>query len=130
MKKKIKVCIVRSKYNETSQLLKTATQELKKKKISYKVIEVPGAFEIPVVIARNINKFDGFIALGSIIRGDTPNFDFISSAITNGLIQLSILSKKPIGNAVLTCLNKKQAKLRVKKGYEAAIAVSEVFNVK
>ena len=130
MKKKIKVCIVRSKYNETSQLLKTATQELKKKKISYKVIDVPGAFEIPVVIARNINKFDGFIALGSIIRGDTPNFDFISSAITNGLIQLSILSKKPIGNAVLTCLNKKQAKLRVKKGYEAAIAVSEVFNVK
>jgi 6,7-dimethyl-8-ribityllumazine synthase len=130
MKKKIKVCIVRSKYNETSQLLKTATQELKKKNISYKVIEVPGAFEIPVVIARNINKFDGFIALGSIIKGNTPNFDFISSAITNGLIQLSILSKKPIGNAVLTCLNKKQAKLRVKKGYEAAIAVSEVFNAK
>jgi 6,7-dimethyl-8-ribityllumazine synthase len=130
MKKKIKVCIVRSKYNETSQLLKTATQELKKKNISYKVIEVPGAFEIPVVIARNINKFDGFIALGSIIKGNTPNFDFISSAITNGLIQLSILSKKPIGNAVLTCLNKKQAKLRVKKGYEAAIAVSEVFDAK
>ena len=110
--------------------LENCYSRTKKKKISYKVIEVPGAFEIPVVIARNINKFDGFIALGSIIRGDTPNFDFISSAITNGLIQLSILSKKPIGNAVLTCLNKKQAKLRVKKGYEAAIAVSEVFNVK
>ena len=130
MKKKIKICIVRSKYNNTSQLLKSATNELTKRKITYKILEVPGAFEIPVVISRNINKYDGFIALGSIIRGDTPNFDFISSAITNGLIQLSILSKKPIGNAVLTCLNKKQAKLRVKKGYEAAIAVSEVFNVK
>ena len=90
---------------------------------------MPGAFEIPVVIARNINKFDGFIALGSIIKGETPNFDFISSAITNGLFNY-LFNKKPIGNAVLTCLNEKQAKLRVKKGYEAAIAVCEVFNVK
>jgi 6,7-dimethyl-8-ribityllumazine synthase len=71
-----------------------------------------------------------FIALGVIIKGKTPNFDFISSAITNGLIQLSILYKKPIGNAVLTCLNKKQAKLRDKKGYEAVIAVNAVINAK
>ena len=130
MKKKIKVCIVRSKYNETSQLLKTATQELKKKKISYKVIEVPGAFEIPVVIARNINKFDGFIAIGSIIKGETPNFDFISKVITNALMQLSISNKKPIGNSVITCLNEKQARLRSNKGHEAVIAVIEVLNVK
>jgi 6,7-dimethyl-8-ribityllumazine synthase len=130
MKKKIKICIVRSKYNQTSQLLKSATNELIKKKIFYKILEVPGAFEIPVVISRNINNYDGFIALGVIIKGKTPNFDFISSAITNGLIQLSILYKKPIGNAVLTCLNKKQAKLRDKKGYEAVIAVNAVINAK
>ena len=130
MKKKIKICIVRSKYNQTSQLLKSATNELIKRKISYKILEVPGAFEIPVVISRNINNYDGFIAIGSIIKGETPNFDFISSAITNGLIQLSILSKKPIGNAVLTCLNKKQAKLRFNKGYEAVIAVLDVLNAK
>ena len=91
---------------------------------------MPGAFEIPVVISRNINKFDGFIALGLIIKGKTPNFDFISSAITNGLIHLSILSKKPIGNGILTCVNEKQAKLRSNKGYEAAIAVSAVLNAK
>ena len=91
---------------------------------------MPGAFEIPVVISRNINNYDGFIALGSIIKGETPNFNFISSAITNGLIQLSILYKKPIGNAVLTCLNEKQAKARKNKGYEAAVAVCEVINVK
>ena len=91
---------------------------------------MPGAFEIPVVIARNINRYDGFIAIGSIIKGETPNFDFISAAITNGLIHLSITSKKPIGNAILTCVNEKQAKLRSNKGYEAAIAVSEVLNVK
>ena len=129
MKKKIKICIVRSKYNETSLLLKSATKELIKRKISYKILQVPGAFEIPVVISRNINNYDGFIALGSIIKGQTPNFNFISSAITNGLVQLSILYKKPIGNAILTCLNKKQARLRKNKGYEAAVAVSEVINV-
>ena len=130
MIKKTKICIVRSKYNDTTQILRSAINELKKKGLNYKIIEVPGAFEIPVVIARNINKFDGFIAVGSIIKGETPNFDFISSAITNGLIQLSILYKKPIGNAVLTCLNNKQAKLRTNKGYEAAIAVDEVLNAK
>jgi len=130
MKKKLKICIVRSKYNHTTELLKSATKELIKRKISYKILEVPGAFEIPVVISRNINNYDGFIALGSVIKGETPNFDFISTAITNGLILLSILHKKPIGNAVLTCLNKRQAKKRDNKGYEAALAVTEVLNVK
>jgi len=130
MKKKIKICIVRSKYNQTSKLLKSATNALTKKKISYKVLDVPGAFEIPVVISRNINNYDGFIAIGSIIKGKTPNFNFISSAITNGLVQLSILHKKPIGNAVLTCLSTKQASERSDKGYEAVIAVSEILNVK
>ena len=130
MKKKIKICIVRSKYNSTSQLLKSATNELIKRKILYKILEVPGAFEIPVLISKNINKYDGFIAVGSIIKGETPNFDFISTAITNGLIQLSILYKKPIGNAVLTCLNEQQVKSRSSKGFEAAIAVCDVLNVK
>jgi|TARA_B100000780_G_C21119985_1_gene453577 6,7-dimethyl-8-ribityllumazine synthase len=130
MKNKIKICIVRSKYNETSKLLNSATKELKKRKIYFSTIDVPGAFEIPVMIARSINKYDGFIALGSIIKGQTPNFKFISSSITDALMQLSILYKKPIGNAVLTCLNDKQAKLRANKGYEAAIAVCDVLNVK
>ena len=98
--------------------------------MSYKILEVPGAFEIPVVISRNINNYDGFIAIGSIIKGETPNFNFISSAITNGLIQLMLLHKKPIGNAILTCLNKKQAMQRSSKGFEAVLAVSEVINVK
>ena len=110
--------------------MKSSTNELNKRKITYKILEVPGAFEIPVMISRNIKNYDGFIALGSIIKGKTPNFDFISSAVTNGLIQLSIHYKKPIGNAVLTCLNEKQAKKRDIKGYEAAIAVCAVINVK
>jgi|TARA_B100000787_G_C16140293_1_gene271633 6,7-dimethyl-8-ribityllumazine synthase len=130
MKKKIKICIVKSDYNDTSKLLQSAVKELKKRKIHFKILEVPGAFEIPVVVARNINKYDGFIAIASIIKGETPNFNFISSAITNGLIQISILYKKPVGNAVLTCLNQKQAKARAIKGFEATMAVCDVLNVK
>ena len=130
MKKKIKICIVKSEYNDTSKLLQSAVKELKKRKIHFKILEVPGAFEIPVVVARNINKYDGFIAIASIIKGETPNFNFISSAITNGLIQISILYKKPIGNAVLTCLNQKQSKARAIKGFEATMAVCEVLSVK
>jgi 6,7-dimethyl-8-ribityllumazine synthase len=130
MKKKIKICIVKSQYNDTSMLLQSAIKELKKRKILFKILEVPGAFEIPVVIARNINKYDGFIAIASIIKGETPNFNFISSAITSGLTQISILYKKPIGNAVLTCLNKRQAEARALKGFESAVAVCDVLNVK
>ena len=130
MKNKIKICIVKSEYNDTSKLLKSATEELKNRKIIYKILKAQGAFEIPVIIARNINKYDGFIAIGSIIKGETPNFNFISSAITNGLMQISILYKKPVGNAVLTCLNEKQARSRSIKGYEAAIAVCDILNVK
>jgi len=130
MRKKIKICIVRSQYNDTSKLLQSAIVELKKRNFFFKILEVAGAFEIPVVIVRNIKKFDGFIAIGSIIKGETPNFEFISSAITGGLIQISILYKKPIGNAVLTCLNERQAKARALKGFEAAIAVCDVLNAK
>ena len=128
MKKKIKICVIRSEYNDTKKILQSAITELKKRKILFEIKKVPGAFEIPVVIVRNIKKYDGFIAVGSIIKGQTPNFNFISSSITNGLIQISILYKKPIGNAVITCLNKKQAILRAEKGYEAVIAVCAVLN--
>jgi 6,7-dimethyl-8-ribityllumazine synthase len=130
MKQKLKICIVRSKYNNTLNILQSAVIELKKRRIFFKIFEVPGAFEIPVVIAKNINKFDGFIAIGSIIKGKTPNFGFISSAITNGLVHLSISCKKPIGNAILTCLNTKQANARASKGFEAVIAVCDVLNAK
>ena len=130
MKKNIKICIVRSQYNDTSKLLQSAIAELKKRKIFFKILDVPGAFEIPTVIVRNIKRYDGFIAIGSIIKGETPNFDFISSAITSGLIQISISYKKPVGNAVLTCLNERQAKARAIKGFEAVIAVCDVLNVK
>ena len=79
---------------------------LRAKKIKYKIIPVPGVFEIPVVIAKNIKKYDGFIALGCVIKGETPHFDFISSAATDAIMKISIQNKKPIGNGIITCLNK------------------------
>ena len=90
---------------------------------------VPGVFEIPVTIAKNINKYDGFIALGCVIKGKTPHFDFISQATTNAIMKLSIEYKKPIGNGIITCLNMKQAIARKKKGREAAQAVLSVLNI-
>ncbi len=90
---------------------------------------VPGVFEIPVVIARNIKKYDGFIALGCVIKGETPHFEFISKATTDAIMKLSIENKKPIGNGIITCLNKKQAIYRSKtKGQEAAKAVLHILN--
>ena len=95
-----------------------------------KIIKVPGVFEIPVTISKNIKKFDAFLALGCVIKGQTPHFDFISQASTNAIMDLSIINKKPIGNGIITCLNMKQAKDRRKKGAEAADAVNSVLSQK
>ena len=95
-----------------------------------KIIKVPGVFEIPVTISKNIKKYDGFLALGCVIKGETPHFEFISQASTNAIMDLSIINKKPIGNGIITCLNMRQAKARKKKGEEAAQAVISVLSQK
>ena len=89
---------------------------------------MPGVFEIPVTISRNIKKYDAFLALGCVIKGQTPHFDFISQASTNAIMDLSILNNKPIGNGIITCLSMKQAISRKKKGREAAQAVISVLS--
>ena len=117
-------------YKDISRgLLKSAT-DLLPKNSKVKIINVPGVFEIPVTISKNIKKFDGFIALGCVIKGKTPHFDFISQASTDAIMKMSINSKKPIGNGIITCLNMKQAKARKKKGAEAANAVLSVLSQK
>jgi 6,7-dimethyl-8-ribityllumazine synthase len=127
MKKKI-LLVVATYYKDISLgLIKSAKLRFTKDYLlDFK--EVPGVFEIPVVIAKNIKKYDGFLALGCVIKGQTPHFDFISQATTDAIMNLSINSKKPIGNGVITCLNMKQAKDRKRKGSEAAEAVISVLN--
>ena len=128
---KSKILIVSARYYEdfSKSLELYAVSTLEAKKIKYKIIPVPGVFEIPVVIAKNIKKYDGFIALGCVIKGQTPHFDFISQATTDAIMKLSIDYKKPIGNGIITSLNKLQAAQRSKKkGGEAANAVIKVLD--
>ena len=127
MKKKILI-VVADYYKTIARSLLNSAKNKIKNKCSIKVINVPGAFEIPVTIAKNLNKFNGFIALGCVIKGQTPHFDFISKATTDALMTLSISSKKPVGNGVITCFNKRQAFARGKKGSEAAEAVLSVLS--
>ena len=126
-----KVLIVSARYYEdfSNSLELIASSLLHDKKIKYKFIKVPGVFEIPITIVKNIKKYDGFIALGCVIKGETPHFDFISQATTNAIMQLSIDHKKPIGNGIITSLNREQALIRSKtKGGEAARAVISILS--
>ena len=122
-----KVLIVVADYYEeiSSSLLESAKNSLKN--FSIKIIKVPGVFEIPVTISKNIKKYDGFIAIGCVIKGETPHFDFISSAATDGIMKLSIENKKPVGNGIITCLNMNQAIKRKRKGAEASKAVKSIL---
>ena len=127
---KNKVLIIQANYYKdiSTALLKSAKNELKNfAKIN--VISVPGVFEIPVVISKNLKKYDGFVALGCVIKGQTPHFDFISKSTTDALLNISVESKKPVGNGIITCLNKNQAIARGKKGREAANAVKTILSL-
>tara|TARA_B100000945_G_scaffold200839_1_gene161496 strand:+ start:417 stop:800 length:384 start_codon:yes stop_codon:yes gene_type:complete len=121
--------VVANYYKDISLSLLNSAQLKISKKYSTKVMNVPGVFEIPVVISKNIKKYDAFIALGCVIKGETPHFDFISNAATLAIMDLSVHYKKPIGNGIITCLNIDQAKAREKKGEEAAQAVISVLSL-
>ena len=129
MKKK-HLIVVADYYHEVADGLVESALKFIPKADTIKIIKVPGVFEIPVTISKNIKKYDSFIALGCVIKGETPHFDFISQASTNAIMKLSIESKKPIGNGIITCLNMKQAVARKKKGSEAAQAVISILSQK
>ena len=131
------IAIAISLFNKkiTDGLLDGCLRALKEngyKKSHINIYEVPGAFELPakVQFLNSKTKYSCIIALGCVIKGETPHFDFISQASTNAIMDLSINSKKPIGNGIITCLNMKQAKARKKKGAEAAKAVISILSQK
>ena len=131
-----KILIINSNYYKkiSDNLVLKAKDKLLKTKFKVKILEVPGVHEIPIAIRKNIKKFDAFVALGCVIKGKTPHFNFISSATTNAIMQISITHQKPIGNGILNCLNINQALKRsdVKnkdKGGEAAKAVLSVLGI-
>ena len=131
-----KILIVNANYYEkiSSALVKKAKNNLLKYKTS--IINVPGVFEIPVTIRKNIKKYDAFVALGCVIKGETPHFDLICKSSFDAIMKLSIDFNKPIGNGIITALNFNQAKarsslnknlLKPNKGSEAAKAIISVL---
>ena len=139
MKTSKKILIVAANYypDISRKLISSAKNVLNENnsvnfEINTNIIVAPGIFEIPVIISKNIDEFDAFIALGCVIKGKTAHFDLISQAVTRGIMDLSIKYKKPIGNGIIATLNMKQAMERSdskkkNKGKEAAKAVISVL---
>ena len=117
-KKKFKILIVASDFysNITSKMIISAEQELKKNKCSFDILRVNGSLEIPTMIAIKLkkNKYDGAIALGCIIKGQTNHNEVIANTIATSLVNISVENLKPVGNAVLSCNNLTQAQARTK----------------
>ncbi len=132
-----KILIINANYydNITKKLVSSAKNLIKKEKFNLSLINVPGVFEIPYVIKKNLHKFDAFVALGCVIKGETPHFEFICKSIFDAILNISITYKKPVGNGIITALNLKQAKERCgliktkkpNKGLESAKAVLSIL---
>ena len=138
-----KVLLVCSPYYKdiTQNLIKGAIMVLRSNSVEYKIINVPGALEIAPSIKIYSEKsskevlFDGFVALGCIIRGETYHFEIVSNESARALSDLSITYSLPIGNGILTVENKEQAiersdPLRLNKGAGAALACLSLINHK
>ena len=132
-----KILIINSNYykNISRNLVLGAKKKLHKSNLKLSIVDVPGIYEIPIAIRKNIKKFDGFVALGCVIRGQTPHFDFICISTFNAILNLSIVFNKPIANGIITANNINQARQRCKstnnkkpnKGLEAANAVMSIL---
>ena len=133
-----KILIVNANYyqNISDNLIVGAKNTLIKNSIKLKIINVPGVFEIPIIIKKNINKFDGFLALGCVIKGETPHFELICKSTFDAIMKLMVDHQKPIGNGIITSLNMSQAIKRSSKkndsskpnkGFEAANAVISIL---
>jgi 6,7-dimethyl-8-ribityllumazine synthase len=133
--------IVVSRFNSfiTGKLLDGALDFLRRHDVKDEEITVcwvPGAFEIPVMAQRlaSLNKFDGIICLGALIRGNTPHFDYISSEVTKGIAQVSLEFKLPVSFGVITADTLEQAIERAgtksgNKGADAAASAIEMVNL-
>ena len=135
-KEKLKICLVSAPYYKeiTDNLIRGALNVLKKIKADTEVVEVSGALEIPTAIKLMENEFDGFIAIGCVIRGETTHYEIVSTESSRGLASLG-LEKICIGNAILTVENKMQAEKRADprifdKGGEACNALLSIIKIK
>lgn len=135
----LRVAIVVSRFNEfiTEQLTKGALSRLQERGCppeSIRVVKVPGAWELPIVAKQLAPGCHAIIALGAVVRGDTPHFDYVAGGAADGLSQVSLMTGVPIAFGVLTTDNLQQAMDRAggksgNKGEEAADVAIELANL-
>jgi len=142
LKKSACIVLVKTEWNATivDELEKGCREKLQALKVKKIItVSVPGAFEIPFAIrnywenAGKKKRPDAFVALGCVIRGDTPHFDYVCKAVTDGVVQLNLLLPVPTIFGVLTVDNEDQAKERIggkhgHKGEEAAVTAVKMIN--
>jgi 6,7-dimethyl-8-ribityllumazine synthase len=137
----IKVAIVAAKWNSfvTDPMTEGAIDALKAKGIPENqilLIRCPGAFELPLAVKNVLDnrKVDGVVAIGAVIRGETPHFDYVCDAVTRGIMDLNMKYSKPVAFGVLTTDNVEQAVKRASiehgnKGAEAALAMCDMISI-
>ncbi len=143
MNNKINVLLVCSPYYKkiTDNLIKGACDILNSNSVNFKILHVPGALEIGPAIKLTLDKsiekplFDGFIALGCVIKGETYHFEIVSNESSRYLTDLSLIHSIPIGNGILTVTNEDQAikrsdPMQLNKGADAALACLSLINIK
>jgi 6,7-dimethyl-8-ribityllumazine synthase len=132
--KGLKFAIVVARFNSgiTEKLLEGAREALTKAGASgVSVYHVPGAFELPLAARKLAEAYDGVIALGAVIRGETPHFDYVCDAAARGLLQVSLETGTPVSFGVLTTNTLAEAEARAggehgNKGYDAAMTAIEM----
>jgi 6,7-dimethyl-8-ribityllumazine synthase len=135
--KKILIISANFYQNISKNLIKGAILELESQNYDYELIKISGALEIPAIIsmAAKYDQFDGFIALGAVIRGETTHYDYVCNEVMRGINDLAINQNLAIGNSVLTCENQEQAIVRSdinqkNKGGFAAKVCLEMITIK
>lgn len=134
--KGLTVGIAVTRFNEqvTKKLLEAAVKALEDsgvKKTAIKIIEIPGAVELPYTLQKlaKTKKYDCLVALGCVIRGDTPHFDYVCNMAQEGVLRVTLNYHIPIGFGVLTVNTQKQAEARYHVGAEAALAAIELATI-
>ena len=131
------VLIVEARFypDVADELVRGATQVLDERGVRHERVEVPGTFEIPAAIMWHLSVYDGFVALGCVIRGETTHYDYVCGESARGLQDLALNHKAPIGYGILTVENKEQAWERASidkrnKGKDAAEACLRMIELK
>ena len=133
--------VVASRFNQAivERLMDGALDALVRHGVSAEDVDtvwVPGAWELPIAVRRLLasERYEGIVAIGAVIRGDTPHFDYVAGEASRGLAQASVEFDTPIGFGLLTCDNQEQAEARAggahgNKGWDAALAALEMVDL-